>query len=663
MKNKILHLFMVIGFLLLAGACSNEPTAKQSMDQYVDKWNNRNFEEMYDQLSAATKKSISKDDFIKRHQTIYEQAGVSDLKVSIVDQNDEDDKKDVTMIPYKVSMKTLAGPVSFKGKAKLVKEEKDGNTSWNVNWNPSFIFSQLKKGETVKVSAKEPVRGTIYDRNDKALATNTEVPEIGVVPEKLGSNKEQVLKNLSKLLDIELADIEKQLSAGWVKNDSFVPLKKLRPDQTDIIKKATSLPGVLKQEVVSRYYPYKEKAAHLTGYIRPITKEELKQNKENYSDHSLLGIVGLEHIYEKTLRGETGWTITIPESRATIASKDAKDGADIKTVIDVRKQEQLYNQLKDDSGAAVALDPQTGETLALVSAPSYDPNGFLFGWKKGEWEKLNKDDAAPFAAKFNKTYAPGSTIKPITASIGLKNDVIKPDEEKSIVGKEWQKDASWGGYKVTRVSERLSKVNLENALITSDNIYFAQTAIDTGADRFTEGLKSFGFEEKLNYEFPTSTSSIANDKIDSDILLADSGYGQGQMLMSPLHLAATYTAFLNQGDMLKPYLIKKDGDKKEIWHEGVVTAEGADTITKGLKGVVEDQRGSAFRPVEKGLTIAGKTGTAELKKKKGEKGKENGWFTAYDYKNKDLLITMIIEDVSDRGGSSYVVKKVKKIFK
>lgn len=163
---------------------------------------------------------------------------------------------------------------------------------------------------------------------------------------------------------------------------------------------------------------------------------------------------------------------------------------------------------------------------------------------------------------------------------------------------------------------------MENALITSDNIYFAQTALDTGKDQFVEGLKSFGFEEKLDYEFPTKSSSISNEGIDSDILLADSGYGQGQMLMSPIHLAASYTPFLNDGNLIKPHLIKKDGEEKEIWHKNVLPTGGAEAITKGLKGVVEDPRGSAYKPVVKGLTIAGKTGTAELKTKKTKKAKK-----------------------------------------
>ncbi|MBD4894109.1 penicillin-binding transpeptidase domain-containing protein, partial [Xanthomonas citri pv. citri] len=109
--------------------------------------------------------------------------------------------------------------------------------------------------------------------------------------------------------------------------------------------------------------------------------------------------------------------------------------------IDIKTQMKLYDELKDDSGAAVALQPKTGETLALVSAPSYDPNGFIFGWSDKEWKKLNKDKNNPFSAKFNKTYAPGSTIKPIAAAIGIKNGTLKADEKKTIKGKEWQKDS------------------------------------------------------------------------------------------------------------------------------------------------------------------------------------------------------------------------------
>lgn len=635
------------------------------MEAFVKQWNDQQFDDMYQSLTKDVKKEISKKDFVNRYKAIYEQAGVKDLKVTAgeVDKDDQDNKT-MKHIPYKVSMNTNAGKVSFKNTAVLKLEKTDDEESWNIDWDPSFIFKQLTDDKTVQIMSIEPKRGQIYDKNRKGLAVNTDVPEIGIVPGELGDKKEKVIKDLAKKLDLTEDDIKKKLNQGWVKDDSFVPLKKVKPDQEKLVSEATSLQGVTRTNVSSRYYPYGEKTAHLTGYVRAITAEELKKKKEGtYSDTSNIGIAGLENVYEDKLRGTTGWKIYVPQTGEVIAEKKAKDGEDLHLTIDIKTQTKLYDELKDDSGAAVALQPKTGETLALVSAPSYDPNGFIFGWSDKEWKKLNKDKNNPFSAKFNKTYAPGSTIKPIAAAIGIKNGTLKADEKKTIKGKEWQKDSSWGGYSVTRVSERLQQVDLENALITSDNIYFAQNALDMGADTFTKGLKTFGFSEDVPYEFPIQKSSIANDKLDSDILLADTGYGQGQMQMSPLHLAAAYTPFVDNGDLVKPTLIKKDSQTADVWHKQVVTKEGAADITKGLKGVVEDERGSAYKPVVKGITVAGKTGTAELKTSKDDKdGTENGWFVGYDYKNKDLLVAMMIQNVQDRGGSHYVVEKAKKQF-
>ncbi len=664
-KIKIGFLLSIM-FVVLVG-CSNEPTAKDRMNEYVSKWNKENFSSMYAQLSNDAKKSVSKKTFVDRYNNIYEQVGTTNLKVTVGKQSEKDsDNKKTQHIPYKVTMDTKAGKVSFNGRATLVNEKSNDHEDWKINWNPSFIFSQLKKGQTIQVLTTDAVRGNILDRNGNALAITESVPEIGIVPGQLGKGKDKVLDQTAKKLDMSRDEIDKQLSASWVTDDSFVPIKKVKPDQMDLVKKLTSQKGISKRDVDSRFYPYGEAAAHVTGYIRPITAEDLKKpENKNYSSTDSIGVAGLENVYENQLRGQTGWTILVRETKTVIAKKDVKNGKDVKTTIDINLQKKIYNQLKGDSGASVALNPKTGEALALVSSPSYDPNGFVFGWNDKTWKKLNDDPNRPFSAKFNKIYAPGSTIKPITAAIGLENGSITVDGKKKISGKEWQKDKSWGNYSVTRVSSRLSEVDLNNALITSDNIYFAQTALDTGANKFIQGLKQFGFAEKVPFEFPTQESSISNDgKIDSDILLADSGYGQGQIEMSPLHLAVSYTPLINNGNLVKPKLIKDDETTPSFWHRQVMSQSEADAITKGLKGVIESPNGSAHDPVVKGITVAGKTGTAELKKsKEDKKGTENGWFVGFDYKNQNLLISMMIQDVKDRHGSHYVAGKAKPLFK
>jgi penicillin-binding protein 3 len=258
-------------------------------------------------------------------------------------------------------------------------------------------------------------------------------------------------------------------------------------------------------------------------------------------------------------------------------------------------------------------------------------------------------------ARFNKAYAPGSVFKPLTASIGLKNNTITPEQTKNIKGLQWQKGASWGGYYVTRVHEA-NPVNLEKAMVFSDNIYFAQTALGIGKDAFSAGLKEFGFEEDSDYPFPLEKSTIG--KLDNEISLADSGYGQGQIQMSIVHLLQTYTPFVNGGNMVKPSLIL-DTEKSE---KQVVSPEIAATVSSQLRKVVGDAEGTARSAEMADYPLAGKTGTAEIKEKQGVKGTENGWFIAYNTNSPALMAAIMIENVQDRGGSQVPVKKVKNFF-
>jgi len=673
--KRLAALLFGLSMMFLLSACSDDQTAKDGLDQFVDNWNAQDFDKMYEQLTEESQKEISKEDFVKRYTDIYDQSGVSDLKVTAGDVSEDEEKSDADtqQLPLSVAMQTVAGEVNFDKDAELVKVDGEDGATWKVNWDPSYIFAQLNDNESVRITSVEPERGRILDTNGEELAFNATVPSIGIIPGQLegeGMTRDETLDQVAELLEMDREDIDSLLEQSWVTDEVDVPIKTLRPDQRDLAAEVTALPGVQNTDTTSRYYPYEEAAAHLTGYVKKVDAEFLEKddNASNYDANSSVGSTGLESVYEEQLRGTLGWKIyTVSEDsdeQEVIAETDVKNGEDVELTIDINTQEKIYDQLKDDSGSSVALNPKTGATLALVSAPSYDPNNFIFGWDDEEYEKLSNDKNSPFSAKFNKAYAPGSTIKPLTAAIGLENGVITPDEKKHIEGLKWDNDGKFGNYSVTRVSESLSDVDLEDALITSDNIYFAMTAVDTGAENFEKGLKSFGFDEELDYAFPTATSSISNEGLDNETLLADSGYGQGQVLMSPLHLAASYTPFINDGNLIKPTLLKSEAEKAVVWHEGVLPKDGADAITEGLRGVVEDERGSAHNPVVDGLTLAGKTGTAELKQSQDDKnGTENGWFVAYDYDKQDMLISMMVEGVQDKGGSHYTVEKVKNVFK
>jgi len=299
--------------------------------------------------------------------------------------------------------------------------------------------------------------------------------------------------------------------------------------------------------------------------------------------------------------------------------------------------------------------------LALVSSPAFDPNSFVLGLSDSAWKDLNADPGKPLISRFSQTYPPGSAFKPVTAAIGLKSNKLNPDEKVAISGLNWQPDSSWGIYTVTRVTDPGGPVNLLDAFIYSDNIYFAKSALRIGRDTFLTEAKNFGIGEDIPFEYPLKNSQLtANASFKSDVQLADTGYGQAEVMLNPLQLAMIFTGVVNNGDILRPVVDRKNlGEKPQVWKEKAFSPDIAGILLKDLSQVVQNPNGTGFKPTV-ALPMAGKTGTAELKKSRDDaSAEENGWFVAFNTDNPRLLIGMMIEDVKNKGGSHYVVPRVK----
>lgn len=418
-----------------------------------------------------------------------------------------------------------------------------------------------------------------------------------------------------------------------------------------------------------RVYPYGEIAAHLVGYIRGISAEELEEHKgEGYTESSLIGKTGLELAYEERLRGKNGSGIYIvnenEEIVETIAETDIADGEDIKITIDIDLQEQIYEEFDGDKGFSIAMNPKTGEVLAMVSFPTFDTNKFITGFTDEEWSSLSSDEDTPMFARYESTWAPGSSFKPITGAIGLTTRSFTADENFGTSGLSWQKDSSWGDYKVTTLTTYSGPANLRNALVYSDNIYFAKAALKIGSNNFAEQLLKIGFDKDLDFSIPMYNSQFANNnEFDSEVQLADSGYGQGKVLVNPLHVASIYSAFVNDGSMIKPHI--EYSEKTEYLYENVFSEDAVNEIVEDLIQVVENPNGTGYEARINGISIAGKTGTAELKSSKDEEGEELGWFNAFvvsDNTDEQFLTINMVENVENRGGSHYLLPKVKNII-
>ena len=660
-------LIVILCILLIAGITvgiiiynTNQTEASISLKEYFEKLSNQEYEAMYDYVITDT----SKEDFVTRIKNIYEGIEAENITTTVLTNIKNEDNSNIINVTYNNSMDTIAGNMSFMNTVKLQKQD-DG---YKILWDSSVIFPDLKDEYKVRVTTLDSTRGAIYDRNDIAIAKDGEANSVGLVPGKMDGTTN--LTRLAELLNITEDTIKNALSASYVKEDTFVPLRKISKDEQDLKNQLLQIKGVLITDINARIYPYKEATSILTGYV---------QDDE--------GKTGMEYAYNDRLKGEDGAEIYITDVNEnkikTLATKEVKNGDNIKTTIDVNIQQKLYNEFKNDEGASVAMNYNNGEILALVSTPSYDANDMTLGVTDTEWNNLQNDEKKTMFNRYLATYVPGSSLKPVVGAIGLKYSSFTQDDDFEASGTRWQNNSSWGELYITTLETYSGPANLRNALIYSDNIYFAKAALKIGRTNLQQGLDDFGFNEKISFVQDISQSTYGS--MDSEAAIANSGYGQDQMLVNPIHMAMIYSSFANGGNMVMPVLERAENNNSiniingtntsnnlrgssnslsnntsaQYYKENVISSEIANIIKQDLIAVVEEGTGKAAKV--DGKIIAGKTGTAEIKAdQKDEEGTEIGWFNAF---NEDgLLVVSMCENVKDKGGSHYLLPKVKTVF-
>lgn len=608
---------------------------KQTIEGFIDSLNQENYEEAVKSLQVENGSDLTEQDILEKYQNIYGAAEIRGIKLSNLSVTKKEN--DTYEFTYKAKMNTTLGELKDLAYEGTLSQEGDQT---KINWQPNLIFPQMEGQDKVSLSTDIAARGEILDRNKQPLATTGKLKQLGVVPAKLGEGEEKTtnIKAIAEAFDLTEASIEQAISQGWVQPDYFVPLKIIEGETPELPSGATI------QEVDGRYYPLGEAAAQLIGYVGDITAEDIEKNPE-LSSTGKIGRSGLEMAYDKELRGTNGGKLSVTDEegneKAVLLQHEVKNGQDIQLTIDANAQKTAFDSLDGKPGSTVATAPKTGDLLALVSSPSYDPNKMTNGISQDDYKAYEEDPNRPFISRFATGYAPGSTFKMITAAIGLDNGTLNPDEILTINGLKWQKDSSWGSYQVTRVSD-VPQVNLKNALVYSDNIYMAQETLKMGEEAFRKGLNQFIFGEELDLPIQMDPAQISNeDSFNSEILLADTGYGQGQLLINPIQQAAMYSVFANNGSLVYPRLVmdQETKDKKNVIRESSVQ-----TILPDLIDVVQDPNGTAHSLAALGIPLAAKTGTAEIKEKQDEKGQENSFLYAINPETNGYLVISMLEN-------------------
>jgi penicillin-binding protein 2 len=534
-----------------------------------------------------------------------------------------------------------------------------------------------------------PNRGLILDRNGIVLATNYSAYTLEITPSRLARPVDVVVDELSRVLDIQQRDrrrFKKLLEES--KSIDSVPLRTKLSDEevARFTVQRFRFPGAEIKARLFRNYPWGELAAHAIGYIGRINQPEKKQiedwpedEQSNYRGTEYIGKLGIEQSFEKQLHGITGveQVETSAGGRAVrkLASTPATPGNTVKLSLDIKLQKLVEDLYGDRRGAMVAIDPKTGEILAFVSKPTFDPNLFVDGIDQENWQALNESIDKPLLNRaLRGTYPPGSTYKPFMALAALETGKRRPEQAISDPGYFW-----FGNHKFRDDKEGgHGSVDMYKSIVQSCDTYYYMLANDMGVDLIHEQLSHFGFGEitgidiqgesrgllpstewkRKAYKRPEQQKWYAGETISL-------GIGQGYNNFTVLQIAtATATVANPQGARMKPHMVREVEDvvSKEVQkiapqQVGQLTAkpENLAIIRKALVGVnIEGTSAAAFRGA--GYSSGGKTGTAQVitiaqnakykASEMEERHRDHALFMAYaPAEDPKIAIAMVVENV------------------
>ncbi len=677
----------VVMLLPLAGGCGMRVSSGRAVvDAYIAYIQNGEYESAYDLLASDVQNAteteldgrITKAAFVQKYKGAMEVLEITGVEYGNValDEGEIISKGSFDILYHS----TLLGDFTEHCGFVLIRE--DGK--WFIEWSPGMLFSDMRWGDTVRKAAVPASRGEIM-AGSEVLAMTAGTITVYATPSKI-ADVDLFVAQVARLLDMNPDKLRKALEKAY--NDMAV----LKTYYTDEFEASTeqqllSVDGVgvdYGNYGTQREYPYRSLMAHIIGYVGPVEEAQLETlnaalapGQAPYNTDSLVGRLGLERQYESALRGQTGSIIYIRtaegNNRRTFYEIPAKNGSDINLTIDIDLQTELEALLDlalygdTTAGAVVVMNPITGCIDAIASYPSYDLNLFARGISKTAYTALLEQANKPLINRVTQgLYPPGSTMKAFTAAAALENGVLTPDyafDERQIEKDYWTPEEYgawiWTPIKRTHINYPIAgPLNMRKALIHSDNIYFANAALLLGWDRFRGYMENLGFTESIPFDIAVAKPQLINEETEINYkLLADSGYGQGEILTAPLQLAALFSAFANDGDVPVPRLIEgmyeEDGflyravahEESRVWKYDVVSSDAIMTLTPMLEDVVDPTINGTGRNLKvRGCTVAAKTGTAEIG---NDKSREISWFVGYrtGVEPKDARLVLVMAEI------------------
>ncbi len=540
-----------------------------------------------------------------------------------------------------------------------------------------YYYEQAESNRIRQVKLRPP-RGIIYDRNGRPLVENVLTFDVSLVPED-APDLQATIDRLADMIKLSPAAIQEALDDAAPVRTKYEPVKVREEAPWDEVAMIEAhqddLPGAIIEPEHRRHYPYGGLASHQLGYIGKVSPSQRKQEQQDIG--LLTGQGGLEKVYDKYLRGLAGRRMI----QVNAAGRKVKDlgvdeprpGIDLYLTIDLDAQKAAEDGLGSRAGAVVAMDPNSGEILALASHPNYDPNLFPRGIAPSDWIRLMNDPSHPlYNRAIQSVYPPGSTFKVIVSLAGLESGVIKPDEKIACHGfitsgrrtfRCWKK----GGHGL---------VSFHQALVESCDVYFYTMGERIGWDRVAQYARELGYGSLTGIPLPDEkpglipTTEWKKNRTHEAWYAGDTyinSIGQGFVLVSPIQACQLMSVVANGGTFYRPILLKQTRNREtgEITafspeREKRITLDptALDDVRKALVGVVNEPGGTAHAAQNPLAIVAGKTGTAQViaqkvpGRKLSEQTQDHAWFIAYAPADHPKIAVAVLVEHGGHGGGA-----------
>ncbi len=686
--KRVVALLLIAAFLFCLTGCESAEPGSEACRRFLAFIQEKDYASAYELLSSSSRNDseeakqtrITKQEFIDKYTNIFEALGISSVSYEEATASQEGEVLAVYSFTA-LYRSLLAGDMKNEFRMTAVRE----GGQWRIEWTPSLIFPEMSWGDTVRVASIPAKRGEIL-ADGKPLAATVGAVSVYAAPS-LIEDENIFCAQVSTLLGMTIDEVNTALEKAY---NNVAVLKTYYSDElgASVREQLLSVKGIGIDEgnfKEQREYPYGSLLAHTLGYVGPISagsEEELNaliaelnaaiEDDDTYNADSVVGKLGLEKKYEAELHGKNGEEIFIlsgdGEKKRTLYMVPAQDGLDIVLTINMELQERVQELMElvlygeTTAGAVVVLNPLTGEIQAMAT---YDLNLFARGISQKMYDALMNNAAKPLINRVTQgLYPPGSVFKAFTAAAALETGTLTSNPSSLFKGDieddYWTPTEFgvwiWPRIKRASMKYRTEPLNMHNAIINSDNIYFANAALLIGEDAFYDYMRRLGMEESIPFDINVAEPQLVNEDTEMTLkLLADSGYGQGEILVTPLQLASMFSLFANGGDIMKPHIVKGFYEEEgiriltvrengaEVWKENAVPDSIIAELLPMLEHVVSKEfNGTGHALKVSSCVVAAKTGTAEIG---NDKSREISWFagfrTGQSAENARLVLVML----------------------